>query len=202
MKINNVFKIILSIACVFLLVACKSTSYKEKETQIEEPVLNLDDNPKTLIVYFSQTGTTKQIATYIENALYADIYEIIPEISYSEEDLNYNNNSSRATVEQNTPTARPTISNSIENIEEYDTIILGYPIWHGQAPKIIYTFLESYDFSNKTILPFCTSHSSNVGSSATNLHSLTTNSTNWLEAKRFDASTTQSTINDWISAIK
>lgn len=104
------------------------------------------------------TGTTEPLAEYAAEILEADIYEIMPEVPYTETDLAYYTNG-RADQEQNDPSARPAIAGKVENMEEYDTIILGYPIWHGQAPRIISTFLESYDFSEKTIIPFCTSHS-------------------------------------------
>ena len=97
----------------------------------------------------------------------------------------------RADQEQNDPDVRPAISGGVENMDEYDTIILGYPIWHGQAPRIISTFLESYDFSGKTIVPFCTSHSSGIGSSADNLHVLCADSTLWMEGRRFEAGTSK-----------
>ena len=101
----------------------------------------------------------------------ADLYEIIPEDPYTEEDLAYYTDG-RADQEQNNPDARPAISGEVENMAQYDVVLLGYPIWHGQAPRIISTFLESYDFSGKTIVPFCTSHSSGIGSSDDDLHSL------------------------------
>lgn len=126
---------------------------------------------KTLVVYFSCTGTTELVVEYVKEILGADIYEIVPENPYTEADLAYYTNG-RADQEQNDPDVRPAISGGVENMDTYDTIILGYPIWHGQAPRIISTFLESYDFSGKTMIPFCTSHSSGIGSSASNLHVL------------------------------
>ena len=155
---------------------------------------------KTLIAYFSATGTTRQIAEMVADILGADLYEIVPEISYTSDDLNYNNSSSRASKEQNDTSARPKISNSIPTIENYDLVFLGYPIWHGQAPRIISTFLEGSDFSGKTIVPFCTSHSSGIGSSDTNLYSLTVNA-NWLSGKRFASGTSRKTIEEWIGGL-
>ncbi|WP_155957652.1 flavodoxin [Eubacterium sp. 14-2] len=152
---------------------------------------------KILVVYFSATGTTKPLAEYVAEILKADLYEIVPEDPYTEEDLAYYTNG-RADQEQNDSSARPAISGGVENMEEYDTIFLGYPIWHGQAPRIISTFLESYDFSEKTIIPFCTSHSSGIGSSADNLHSLCSDSTEWLEGKRFAGETSRGTIEEWL----
>ena len=86
-------------------------------------------------------------------------------------------------------------------MDSYDTILLGYPIWHGQAPRIISTFLESYDFSGKIIVPFCTSHSSGIGSSATNLHELCPDTVEWVEGRRFEAGTSRDTVEEWLGSI-
>ena len=150
---------------------------------------------KALVVYFSCTNTTKTLAEYAANILGADIYEIVPAEPYTEADLAYYTNG-RADREQNDPSARPKISGGIDNISDYDTIILGYPIWHGQAPRIICTFLESYDFSGKTIIPFCTSHSSGMGSSTDNLHALC--SAEWESGKRFGGGASKDEINEWL----
>ncbi|MDE6655687.1 MAG: leucine-rich repeat protein [Anaeroplasmataceae bacterium] len=141
--------------------------------------------PKVLIVYFSATNTTKKVAEAIYSQINgSDIYQIIPAVPYTSADLNYNTDC-RANREQNDPTARPLINGSIENIDQYDVIFIGYPIWWGQAPKIIYTFFESYnyDFDGVTIIPFCTSGSSGIGSSATNLHTLAPKA-NWKPGAR------------------
>lgn len=151
-----------------------------------------------LVAYFSCTGTTKPLAEYAAAYLYADLYEIAPEVPYTGADLNYTNGSSRTTREQNDSSARPAITGSVENMGQYDTVILAYPIWHGQAPKIISTFLESYDFSGKTILPFCTSHSSGIGSSDRNLHALAPDTVNWMEGTRFGAGTSRDEIAAWL----
>lgn len=156
-----------------------------------------DVNTKTLVVYFSCTGTTKLLAEYAAEILEADLYEITAQDPYTEADLAYYTNG-RADREQNDPDVRPAISGSVENMEEYDTILLGYPIWHGQAPRIISTFLESYDLSGKTILPFCTSHSSGMGSSADDLQALCSDSTYWMEGKRFGSETTREALEEWL----
>ncbi len=152
-----------------------------------------------LVVYFSATGTTQQIAEYAADILAADIYEIVPEVPYTDEDLDYYTGG-RADREQDDPAARPAISGSVENIKQYDTILLGYPIWHGQAPRIISTFLERYDFSGKTLVPFCTSHSSGIGSSATNLHPLAANA-EWLDGERFSAETSREEVQAWLDSL-
>lgn len=105
---------------------------------------------------------------------------ITPEQLYTSADLNYNDSDSRSIREQRDAATRPAISGSVENMKQYDIVFWGYPIWNGQAPKIISTFLESYDLSGKTIMSFCTSHSSGIGSSAANLHTLAPGAY-WLE---------------------
>ena len=155
---------------------------------------------KTLVAYFSATNTTRPLAEYAADILNADLYEIVPEVPYTDADLAYYTNG-RADREQSDASARPAISGGIDNMADYDVVFLGYPIWHGQAPKIIYTFLESYDFTGKTIVPFCTSHSSGIGSSDTNLHTLVS-SANWLAGRRFAGGTSRSTMEDWISGLE
>ncbi len=174
------------------------TEMQESSEAVSEPEQESDMETKTLVVYFSATGTTKPLAEYAAEILNADLYEIVPEDPYTEEDLAYYTNG-RADQEQNDASARPAISGGVENMEEYDTILLGYPVWHGQAPRIVSTFLESYDFSGKTIIPFCTSHSSGIGSSADNLHPLCSDSTEWLEGRRFAGGTSKATMEEWLS---
>ncbi len=120
---------------------------------------------KSLVVYFSATGNTKSLAEKIAETAESDIFEIVPEQEYTSEDLNYNNSDCRANKEHNDDSARPAISSKIENIENYDTIFIGYPIWWGTMPKIINTFLDTYDLSGKTVMPFCTSGGSGISSS-------------------------------------
>ena len=160
------------------------------------------ENSDVLIAYFSCTDKTKGIAEKIQGQISgSDIYRITPAVPYTTADLNYNTDC-RANREQNDPSARPEISGKVENIKNYGVIFIGYPIWWGQAPKIIYTFFESYDYDFKgvTIVPFCTSGSSGIGSSATNLHALAP-SANWQSGKRFAANASQSTVAEWIESL-
>lgn len=117
---------------------------------------------KALVVYFSATGNTKAVAETLAGLSGADIYEIVPEQPYTDEDLNYNDRTTRATAEQNDPDARPAISGSITDFEQYEVVYVGYPIWWGDMPRILYTFFDTYDFSGKTIAPFCTSGGSGL----------------------------------------
>lgn len=152
-----------------------------------------------LVAYFSATNTTRPLAGYAADILGADLYEIVPAVPYTSADLNYGSAGSRTSKEQNDPNARPAISGGVADMAQYDTVLLGYPIWWGQAPRIISTFLESYDFSGKTILPFCTSGSSPIGTSDDNLHVLAP-SARWLDGHRFAAGTTRATISSWLDA--
>ncbi|MBE7723930.1 MAG: aldo/keto reductase [Enterocloster citroniae] len=176
------------------------TENQESEEIVLEPEQESDMETKILVVYFSATGTTKPLAEYAAEILNADLYEIVPEDPYTEADLAYYTNG-RADREQNDSSARPAISGGVENIEEYDTIILGYPIWHGQAPRIISTFLESYDFTGKRLVPFCTSHSSGLGSSAEELHDLVPEA-DWSDGARFAASATAEEVLSWLESVE
>ena len=125
---------------------------------------------KVLVAYFSAGGVTAKMAKKLADAIGADLFEITPEEPYTKADLNWMDKKSRSSVEMNDPSARPEINGKVEDMDSYDTVIIGFPIWWGIAPRIIETFLESYDFSGKTIIPFCTSGGSGVGRSDSALH--------------------------------
>ena len=118
---------------------------------------------KTLVAYFSCTGVTKKLAEEINGILKGELYEIKPVEPYTDEDLDWTNNESRSSVEMNDKSFRPEFIKDLDGIEEYDTIYLGFPIWWYQAPTIINSFLENYDFTGKKIIPFATSGSSGMG---------------------------------------
>lgn len=170
-----------------------------EKTEIEESKETTETDNRILVAYFSATGTTRPLAEYVADILSADLYEIVPEEPYTEADLAYYTGG-RADQEQDDPDVRPAISGSVEDMAVYDIVFIGYPIWHGQAPRIISTFLESYDFSGKTVVPFCTSHSSGIGSSDTNLHVLA-DGADWLAGSRFASGTSRSTIEEWIGGL-
>lgn len=124
---------------------------------------------KPLVVYFSCTGNTKAAALQIADKVGADIYEIVPAQPYTDDDLDYNNDNCRANKEMNDASARPAIGGQSVDLTDYDTILLGYPIWWGTMPRIINTFVEAYDLSGKVVLPFCTSGSSSISQSVNDL---------------------------------
>ena len=173
-------------------------STEEPPNSAQEP--GEEDTPSTLVAYFSATGNTEGIAQHLQAILGADLYEIIPAEPYSDDDLNYNVSDCRANQEQNDPDARPAIDGGVDNIEDYDVIFLGYPIWWGEAPRIVSTFLESYDLTGKTIVPFCTSASSGMGGSAENLAALAADAA-WLEGARFNPGASLEEVAAWVDGL-
>ena len=169
--------------------------------QTEEPA-GADNNEveenKMLVVYFSGTGNTKALAETIAQTAGADIFEIVPAEPYTSADLNYNDNNCRANLEMNDENARPAIANSIENIDEYDTIFIGYPIWWGTMPRIINTFLDTYDLSGKTIMPFCTSGGSGIGTSVYAIKDACPNA-DVKDGMRGVSSTPSAQVEEWIA---
>lgn len=151
-----------------------------------------------LVVYFSATGTTRGIAERIASLTGADLAEIIPAEPYTAEDLSYNDRTTRATVEQNTPDARPEIANEIP-LDGYTTVYLGYPIWWGQAPRIMSSFVESHDFTGVTVIPFCTSGSSGAGRTGETLGEQAGTGT-FLPSTRLSAGISDSDLQDWINS--
>lgn len=175
----------------------------DSQTEETESSANADTESagsQVLVAYFSATGTTEGVAGNIASGLGADLYEIVPEEPYTDADLDYHDNNSRSTIEMNDPSSRPAISGSVENMEQYSIVFIGYPIWWGEAPRIVSTFMESYDFSGKTIIPFCTSGGSGIGSSASNLEELTSGAT-WLDGQRLNGSDSQDTVMEWVNSL-
>lgn len=206
---NRIFKVILVLLlCTISLVVTACSNHKNENLPDENSNKNninikestiLEKN--VLVVYFSPTGTTRKIAGDVADILSADLYGIVPESPYTETDLAYYTNG-RADREQEDVTSRPGIAGDSIAMDEYETILLGYPIWHEQAPRIINTFLETYDLSDKTIVPFCTSHSSGIGSSAINLQSSTSDTSIWLEGRRFDSTTEKEELEQWLLGLR
>ncbi len=151
---------------------------------------------KILVVYFSASGTTKQLAERLAKTMGADIHEICPEIPYTDADLNWMDKKSRSSVEMNDKTFRPAISDKVENMDQYDTIFLGFPIWWYVAPTIVNTFLEKYDLSGKTIIPFATSGSSGMGDTNKELAPSCPGAV-LKEGKRFPSNATEKELKAW-----
>lgn len=151
---------------------------------------------KSLVAYFSATGTTKALAEKLAKVAGADIFEIEPKIPYTDADLNWMDKNSRSSVEMKNLSSRPEIKNKLENIEEYNTIFVGFPIWWYVAPTIINTFLESYNLQGKKIVPFATSGGSNMGRTNMYLQGSCKGAT-LFEGKRFSSSASESELKEW-----
>ncbi|MBR4767608.1 MAG: flavodoxin [Lachnospiraceae bacterium] len=166
-----------------------SETETENETETETEVLTEEDSQVSseeptetetetepvkkhiLVAFFSGSGNTGAVAESVSNALDADLFEIEPEIPYLPEDLIINDYNCRANREQNDPNARPQIRSRVENMEQYDVVLIGFPIWTSEEPRIIRTFLESYNFTGKTLIPFCTSKASGILNAEQNMRS-------------------------------
>lgn len=202
---KKVLLIILSAFMIITLGACGNTdgnnTAPKQEEETSAPTMSAQtetttDGSKSLVVYFSATGNTKALAETIAETADADISEIVPKVPYTSEDLNYNSDC-RANSEQQDDSARPEFEPMSANIDEYDTIFIGYPIWWGTMPKIINTFLETYDLSGKTIMPFCTSGGSGIETSVSAIRSICPNA-DVKDGLRGSASATSTQIKEWI----
>lgn len=154
---------------------------------------------KVLVAYFSASGVTAKAAKEIAEVTQGDLFEIQPETPYTKADLNWMDKQSRSTIEMQNPDSRPAIANKVSNMKEYDTIFVGFPIWWYVAPTIINTFLEGYDLSNKTIIPFATSGGSRMGKTNEKL-SVSCPGAKLLEGKVLNRMSKQA-IKDWIDQL-
>lgn len=178
---------------------------QSENTGSEAEVSDIQDDSdaegaKILVVYFSATGTTKGVAEMAADYLQADLYEIIPKEPYTDEDLNWHDDNSRSTIEMNDSSSRPEIDGAVEDMEQYSVVFIGYPIWWGEAPRVVSTFVESYSFEGKTVVPFCTSSSSGLGSSGKNLEALTSGA-QWLDGQRFGGGVSSEDVASWIDGL-
>ena len=153
---------------------------------------------KTLVAYFSASGKTAKVAAKLAKVLDADIFEIRPAEPYTKADLNWMNKKSRSSVEMRNRSSRPRIAAVLNNFNEYDTVYVGFPIWWYREPSIIDTFLESYDFTGKTVVPFATSGSSKMGETADNFRRLIPGA-RILEGDRLPANISEKELQDWTS---
>lgn len=206
--------LLLAIVLVFAFAACTNNSNSENETQPNEtqssqaasnqPVSenNTDSHGKALVVYFSASGNTKNVAEYIAKATDGDVFEITPKDEYSDADLNWRDESSRVNYEHDNPDARniELVSSSVDNWDAYDTVFIGYPIWWGIAAWPVDTFVKSNDFTGKTVVPFCTSTSSGLGESGKLLEEMA-GTGSWLEGERFQSGASEKDVADWVNSL-
>ena len=187
----------------------KESEQKNNDNNTEQNINNdnSDTNKvsdvKILVVYFSAQNHTKEVAKKIANNLNADIFEIVPEEEYTKEDLNYSNSNSRVSKEHDDETLRDIklISTKVQNWDDYDTVLIGYPIWWGIAAWPVDTFVETNNFNNKTVIPFCTSASSALGQSGKLLEEKANGGT-WLEGRRFSSNASDADIKSWTDSLK
>lgn len=217
------FLLLISTAFLFILTACTGNDVSDEslvsdtanisetspgdfsgEVNTEKDENSLEDaaDNDILVAYFSATGNTEKVASQFITITGADTFEIEAAVPYTEEDLDYTNSSCRANQEQNDKTSRPEISGNIENMDDYDIVFLGYPIWWGEEPRIIDTFLESYDFSDKTLIPFCTSGSSGITASERNIANLGVPIGNQLAGRRFAGTASEQSVSEWIDTLE
>ena len=157
---------------------------------------------KTLVVYYSATGNTKEVAEYIASVTGGDLFELVPVNPYSSEDLNWNDENSRVVYEHDHP-AEITVAltaATVDSFDGYDTVFIGYPIWWGIAAWPVNGFVEANDFTSKTVIPFCTSASSGLGNSAELLKE-TAGTGNWIEGKRFSSRVSETEVAEWIQSL-
>ena len=156
---------------------------------------------KSIVVYYSATDNTKRAAEIIAKESGSDIYAITPKVPYTEADLDYDNGSSRVSQEHKDGAIRPEYTGDVENWNDYKVVYLGYPIWWGEAPAIVYTFTEHHNFDGKTVIPFATSASSSMGDSSDNLAKAAKTGT-WLGGECFTGGGKNDDILKWIHSVK
>lgn len=210
---KKLFSILMALCLIIGLTACSGGSTEEAadtdnttetaaEEQTEETASDESSSGKdTLVVYFSATGNTKGVAEKIASVTGADTYEIKAAQEYTEADLDWHDDDSRSTHEQNDASARPEIGSDPVSLEGYKTIYIGYPIWWGEEPRIMDTFVESYDFDGITMIPFCTSGGSGIGRSGQNLADNAGSGT-WLEGDRLDSGISEDELKTWIEGLE
>lgn len=154
---------------------------------------------KTLVAYFSASGQTAKLAKTLAGVTGGDLFEIVPETAYTAADLDWMDKKSRSTIEMKDPKSRPAIAGKVADMAQYDTVFVGFPIWWYQAPRIIETFLESYDFSGKTVIPFATSGGSGMGRTVDELRKLCPNA-NWKAGKMVNGISDKA-LADWANTL-
>lgn len=223
MTAKKTVSIVMSFLMIFIFTACSSkreegsdvTSDISDTTKVDNgnteakdsspdtsDTSNNDNDKKVLVVYFSATGNTKEVAEHISAATGGDMFELVPTEPYSSGDLSWTDKNSRVVYEHDHPDERNVelTKVTVDNFEEYDTVFIGYPIWWGIAAWPVNGFVSSNDFTGKTVIPFCTSSSSGLGDSGELLKEAA-NGGNWLEGKRFSSSASEAEVNEWVQGL-
>ena len=184
---------LINIVVSLMIVACTNV-----ESKIENNIENQNETKemKTLVAYFSASGVTRQVATQLAEVANADLYEIVPEQLYTDKDLNWRDSLSRSSVEMKDKTSRPAIKKSELNMDDYNVVYVGFPIWWYTCPTIINTFMEAYDFSGKTVIPFATSGGSTIEQACQDLKSAYPKA-NWKDGKLLNGAT-KDELEEWV----
>ena len=153
---------------------------------------------KTLVAYFSVSGVTRKVAEELAQIEEADLFEIVPETPYTAADLDWRDENSRSTVEMKDPNCRPAITAKVPDMDAYDVLFIGFPIWWGREPSVVDTFLDDYDLTGKTIIPFCTSGGSGLGNTSERIRNLTGRKANVLEGKRYGGTVSMEDLKIWM----
>lgn len=156
---------------------------------------------KTLVAFFSASGETEKLAKTLASVVDGTLYQIKPETEYTPADLDWQDKQSRSTIEMQDPACRPPLAGGVEDISQYDTIFIGFPIWWYEAPRVVQTFLESYDLTGKAVIPFATSGGSDMGNTDSILQRSAPKA-NWKLGKRLKATASAQEVNDWLESLK
>lgn len=183
-------KRVVIILAVLLTISFSACSQNKQERNME----------KVLVVYFSASGVTEEVARQLAEVTSGDLHKIQPEQPYTAADLDWTNKQSRSSLEMNDKNSRPSISDKVQNMEEYNVVYIGFPIWWYTAPTIINTFLESYDFKGKTVIPFATSGGSSIKKACQDLKAAYPN-INWREGKLLN-NASKKELEEWIKSMK
>lgn len=203
MKLKKTLSMVLTCLMVLsLTVACQKKDSPSESQQASTNQTTQTDH-KTLVVYYSATGTTKDVANMIASATGGDLFEIQPKDAYTSDDLDWTNDNSRVTREHEDESLRNVelVSTTVDNWDSYDRVFIGYPIWWGIAAWPVDNFVKNNDFQNKTVIPFCTSASSGLGESGQLLADMA-KSGNWQDGQRFSSGATQDEVQEWINQLK
>ncbi len=195
-NMNRIIAILMTAVILLSASACAKTAEEHSVPEVPE---TQETGNKVMVVCFSYTGNTMELAEHVAKLCDGDLYEIKAADPYTEDDTRYDADT-RAYREQHDPDCRPEIEGQLPDLTGYDTVFLGYPIWHGEAPKILYTFLESVDVAGKRIIPFCTSAESPVGTSASNLAAIRPEA-KWEEGVRLEIGMSEEEVADWLKTL-
>ena len=195
---RRIWPILLAAVMILSLAACgKANNNSGSNANNSVPFTG-----KAIVVYYSGSGNTKRVAEFIADELKADTFEIVPAEPYTDADLNWRDRSSRVNKEHDDASLQDIklVSTEVPNWSEYDIVLFGYPIWWREASWVVNNFIKNNDFTGKTVVPFCTSTSSGIGNSGTNLEKMA-GTGNWLEGRRFNEKPGESTVREWVRGL-